>query len=112
MHLITISQKISLSIFIFSLNNKLSEKLYYYVILNELNKEKKLRKLKNLLFYKRMNQDNVYFFNSESNILIKSFNFFLQTIFEYIMAIFYLPKMNIVMYFMYFFNIRINLNQI
>lgn len=46
MHLITISQKISLSIFIFSLNNKLSEKLYYYVIFNELNKEKKLRKLK------------------------------------------------------------------
>lgn len=59
------------------------------MILNELNKEKKLRKLKNLLFYKRMNQDNVHLFNSESNILIKSFNFFLQTIFEYIMAIFY-----------------------
>lgn len=70
------------------------------MILNELNKEKKLRKLKNLLFYKRMNQDNVHLFNSESNILIKSFNFFLQTIFEYIMAIFYFPKMNVAMYFM------------
>lgn len=69
-----------------------------------------------------MNQDSYNMhdlFNSQSNILVKLFSFFLQYIFNYIIAIYYFPKMNIDVFYEKFlifelisakFKLKVNLN--